>query len=270
MGRRQYVKTAHHVNVSSALRAATFTVETWFRRTGTGSRTQHRHWCRDPWLGGPADREGTRRGREDPDPGHQLLPGHRLQRRTRSPRTSKSHLATAPARLNHALIGTTTIVTTTSGTTPRPRTTARPSGSTWMVCQKARSSITVTRGFAPVLDSGHGLRHRLQRSARERRRASSLGQLDEVRIWNIGAVASPDPGIDGLRDHGHGGGLLGRWGMNEGTGTTTTADSAGLRTTGPSRRLPPGVAGFPSHPELGAGDLRARRSTRRRRGRTTR
>ena len=65
------------------------------------------------------------------------------------------------------------------------------------------------------------------------------GTLDEVRIWNVARSAAGNPGRDGRAACDAAANLIGRWALNEGTGTTT-ADSSGRGTTARSPTDRPG------------------------------
>ena len=78
-GTSQYVRAGSVGSTTDALNTTTFTLETWFYRTGTGATTstgtRGRH-------SRPADRQGAGAGRRI-ERRHELLPGHRRCRASR-------------------------------------------------------------------------------------------------------------------------------------------------------------------------------------------
>ncbi|MEO8425117.1 MAG: LamG-like jellyroll fold domain-containing protein, partial [Actinomycetota bacterium] len=76
-----------------------------------------------------------------------------------------------------------------------------------------------------------------------------LGQVDEARIWNVARTQAQIQGSMNAEIVSPVAGLLGRWGMNEGTGITAanTAGSAGVNGTlvGPTGGLPTWANGAP-------------------------
>ena len=65
------------------------------------------------------------------------------------------------------------------------------------------------------------------------------GVLDEVRIWNVARSASQIPASKNS-ELTSGSGLIGRWGLNEGTGSTAANSVGGGVNGGPRRERPPG------------------------------
>ena len=66
-----------------------------------------------------------------------------------------------------------------------------------------------------------------------RRRASSQGVVDEARIWNVVRSAAQIAGQPGPSSSPRGTGLIGRWGLNEGTGTTAATTPSAAASTAP-------------------------------------
>ena len=71
-----------------------------------------------------------------------------------------------------------------------------------------------------------------------------FGTMDEVRIWNVARSAADIQSTMGSPLPGAQTNLLGRWSMDEGTGTTIT-DSTGNGNTGTIQNTPVWVAGTP-------------------------
>ena len=57
------------------------------------------------------------------------------------------------------------------------------------------------------------------------------GRIDEARIWNVVRTGA-DPRATRIYELTSGTGLVGRWGLDEGTGATTVADSTASPITG--------------------------------------
>ena len=70
------------------------------------------------------------------------------------------------------------------------------------------------------------------------------GVVDEVRIWSVARTAAQIAAAKNTETTGAQTGLLGRWGLNEASGSTA-ADSSGNTVTGTLVGSPSRVAGFP-------------------------
>ena len=70
------------------------------------------------------------------------------------------------------------------------------------------------------------------------------GVIDEARIWNVARSASPDPG-NRFQELTSGSGLVARYGLNEGSGSTVGNSSIAGAPNGTAVGAPRGSPGFP-------------------------
>ena len=126
--------------------------------------------------------------------------------------------------------------------------TARPGGSIWT----ARSTARLALGQPPRADS---IQHAALGTAMTSTGAAAgffQGQVDEARIWNVARSATQ---ILAQRDHyfTSGTGLIARYGLDEGTGTSAASSVAGAP-AGALTNGPTWTAGPPLTPGSGAGN----------------
>ena len=222
-GTSQYVRLGTVGPTTDKLNASTFTLEVWFARTGTGVGTDTSSAGGGGFQGAiPLLAKG--RGEADAQDNRDINYFLGLD--------SAGHLAVdyeegagqAQASLNHGLAGTTVVP---ASTTPIVwhHAAATFDGSTLRLYLDGRLEGTLTglTGRGPRSDS-------IQRTAIGTALTSTggaggffAGRIDEARIWNVARTWSQirDTRDDELTS---GAGLVGRWSLDEGSGTTA-ADS---------------------------------------------
>ncbi len=232
-GSNQYVT----YGAAPALGAATFTLETWFRRTGAGIGTS-------TGSGGIASAIPLlTKGRAEAE-GSNVDMNYFLGIDATSGKLVADFEEGAGTGgtlgLNHPVSGNTVI---TSNVWHHAA--ATYDGQTWRLYLDGAQDGTLTLA-APRPPRSDSIQHAALATAMTSTGVAAgffQGVLDEARVWNVarsGAqiqstmtseIASPTPG------------LLGRWGMNEGSGTVV-GDSAGS-TTGTAVNGPTWTSGFP-------------------------
>jgi hypothetical protein len=214
----------------SALRLQQFTLELWFRRDGTGVTTS-------TGTGGVNAEPLVAKGRGEVDGDNRDMNYFLgLEGTTRLLAADFEDTATGA---NHRVIGKTCICDALWH-----HAAATFDGSTWRLYLDGVVETTLAvGGFTPRFDS-------IQRASIASAQTSTgaaagffKGAIDEVRIWNYARAAS-DVASNRSLPIASATGLVGRWGLNEGTGTTA-ADSSGSGVTGTARNGPVWIAGAP-------------------------
>src|SRR5438876_3072332 len=141
--------------------------------------------------------------------------------------------------LNHPVIGTSVV---TSNVWHHAAVTY--DGTTWRLFLDGNQDATLAVGRSPRSDS---IQYAALATAMDSTGTASgffNGVLDEARVWNFARTQAE---IDATKDIevSSAAGLIGRWGMNEGSGTSV-ADSSGSGINGPAMNGPVWVPGFPS------------------------
>jgi len=243
------------VGSNPTLGATTFTIEFWFKRTGTGVASY-------TGTGGVVAIPLVSKGMAESDNSNvdmNYFVGIATAN-TRLVADFEEGAGQPTPGLNHPVTGTTTIANNTWY-----HTAVTYDGSTWRVYLNGGLEIsqTVTGSPFPRFDS---IQHFALASALQQNGlpGSSSGYgpgyfqgvLDEVRIWNY-ARAQSEIQTDMVGEVPSAPGLIGRWGMNEGAGATI-ADSSGSGFTGTLMNAPTWVIGFPNPTAVGLTDFGAR------------
>ena len=207
---------------AAALGATNFTLETWFRRTGAGVGVDHGH--RRHRQRHPADHQGRRRGRDARQRQHELLPRHRRRHRRARGRLRGGPQAPQPPGHGHdgrdqqRLASRRRDYDAATGTlAPLPRRRPRP--------HRSRSAPPSSRSPRAIQHAALGS-SLTSTGAVANSGGFFAGILDEARIWNVARTASQ---IAANRDHTltSGTGLIARYGLDEGTGTTHRLERRG-------------------------------------------
>jgi hypothetical protein len=235
----QFNGTNQYVTFGAApgLGAATFTIETWFKRTAAGAGTS-------TGSGGIASAIPlVTKGRAEGE-GSSIDMNYFMGIDATSAKLV-ADFEEGPGTggtlgLNHPITGNTAI---TSNVWHHAA--ATYDGQTWRLYLDGVQDGTLTLSVArpPRSDS---IQHAALATAMTSAGAAAgffAGVLDEARIWNVARtaaqiLASRDAEITSAS------GLIGRWGMNEGTGTSV-GDSSGSGIGGNAVGSPSWVAGFP-------------------------
>ena len=218
------------------LGAGTFTIETWFKRTGTGVSTS-------TGTGGVTAIPLVTKGRGEGD-GSNLDMNYFLGIRTSDNVLTadfEEGATGASPGLNHPVAGTTPIANNTWC-----HAAASYDGSTWRLYLNGQLEATLTVGQPPRADS---VQHAGSATALTSTGAAAgffAGALDEVRIWNY-ARSGQDIADNMYSEILSAAGLLGRWGLNEGSGTIAY-DSSGHNINGTLVNGPVWGEGFPLVP----------------------
>ena len=228
-GSTQHVRTATTTS-STALQLTNFTIETWFRRTGTGAVSS----SGTPPQGintfiplitkGRVDTDADTTGARDVnyflgiEGNSNTLAADFEEGRTGSPSPGANHpiQGTTPIALNtwyHA-------AATFNGSTFAIYLNGNLEASASLPGVVPANTATAVTGFGTAFQTTGGASPGVANGF-------FAGQMDEIRIWN---QARSQAQIQGSMDSEVAfptTGLVGRWGMNEGTGTAFTADSIG-------------------------------------------
>lgn len=207
------------------LNAATFTIECWFYRTGAGVSNQ-------TGGGGIANVVPlVTKGAPEAD-GSNLDANYILAINT-SGNVLAADFEDAATGLNHPISGTTSIAMNTWY-----HAAATYDGSTWRLYLNGSLEATLAVGaFTPRADSIQHAGIGAMLTSTGNRLGAFAGRIDEVRIWNYARSLSEiqtamNSEITSTA------GLLGRWGLNEGTGAvaadSTTPSENGTLTNGPT------------------------------------
>jgi len=212
---------------------AQFTVEFWLRRTGTGTTTS-------TGTGGFTGIPLVTKGRGEAEASNvdlNYFVGIRTSDNVIAADFEEGAGQPSPG-LNHPVFGTTPIVNNTWY-----HVAVTYNGGTWTIYLNGQIDGTASPGVLPRSDSiqhfGMGTAFNSTGSAQGR----FLGTLDEVRVWNsalsqseiLSRINSQVPSATGL---------VGRWGFNEGSGTSA-ADSTASANTGTLVNGVAWVAGAP-------------------------
>ncbi|MEA2622083.1 MAG: hypothetical protein QOH61_993, partial [Chloroflexota bacterium] len=197
------------------LGVTTFTIETWFRRDGTGLTTQTSSGTGGLQSVVPL----VTKGRSESD-GSNVDMNWFLGIRTTDNRLVADFEDNATGA-NHPIVGTTAV---TSGVWHHAA--ATYDGTTWHLYLDGLSNGSLAVGLTPRSDS---IQHAALGTAMDSAglpEGAFDGVLDEVRVWN---VARTGPQIATARDQQivSGSGLIARWGMNEGAGSAVPNSIAG-------------------------------------------
>ena len=238
--------TAQYITLGSAaqLRSATFTVELWFQRTGTGVGTS-------TGTGGiltavPLITKGRAEGETAAADVNYFLgidqSSGKLVADFEEAQVAQG--GTSPS-LNHPITGNTAIAV---GTTWH-HAAATYDGTTWNLYLDG-----VPDGTLAVGRPANALTNSLTTVGSALTTAGVAdgffaGVVDEVRIWSVARTAAQIAAAKNIEITGAQAGLMGRWGLNEGSGTSA-ADSSGNAVTGTlvGAATPSWVAGFPIVP----------------------
>lgn len=236
-GSNQYVRVGTPVpspGNTDGLNASAFTLETWFRRTGTGTGTS-------TGTGGiasavPLIAKGRAEGASE---GTNRDMNYFLGINTAT-NTLVADFEDSATGLNHPVSGTSTIASDGSW----HHAAASFDGTHWRIYLDGRRQEKLEVGsFSPRSDS---IARTAFASALDSTGADAgyfQGDLDEIRIWGVARTGSQirsakDDEITGPQT-----GLLGRWGLAETSGPTA-ADSSGNGNTGSLENSPTWVAGY--------------------------
>jgi hypothetical protein len=218
------------------LGSATFTIETWFKRTGTGVAAS-------TGTGGISAIPLVTKGRGEAD-GSNLDMNYFLGIRASDGvlcADFEEGAAGAQPGLNHPVAGVTPIANNVWY-----HAAATYDGTQWQLFLNGVLEAQLTVGRPPRADS---IQHAALGSALTSTGAAAgffVGALDEARIWNY--ALSPQEIADNRNlEIQAAPGLLGRWGCNEGSGTVA-ADSSGNGMHGTLVNGPLWVAGFDPAP----------------------
>ena len=215
-----------------ALDATTFTLETWFKRTGPGVSTSTGSGGVDaiPLVAkGRAEVDGTTQ-----DMNYFL--GIRASDGVLAADFEEGATGPSPG-LNHPVFGTTGIASNVWY-----HAAATYDGATWRLYLNGALEAQLAVGRPPRSDS---VQHGSLASALNSTGSAAgffQGVLDEVRIWNYartGAEIASTKNVEVVSAAG----LIGRWGLNEGAGTTAN-DSSGSGVNGTLVNGPVWVSGF--------------------------
>ena len=215
-GTNQYVT----FGAAPALGVTTFTLETWFKRTGAGIGVT-------TGTGGITSAIPliTKGGAEAETPANINM--NYFLGIDAAQRHARGRLRGHRSGPNHPVAGT-TVVTATSGITPPPPTTPRPAPGG---CTSTATSTRRWHSAAPSSPEATSIQHAALGTALTSTGASPTrrllpGVIDEARIWNVARTTAQ---ILADRDHflTTGTGLIARYGLDEGTGTTIASSIAG-------------------------------------------
>jgi hypothetical protein len=223
------------------LDAATFTLETWFKRTGAGVAT-------NTGNGGIADAIPlVTKGRAETEGsnvdmnyflGIQASTGKLVADFEEGPGGA------GPLGQNHPIIGFTTIAIDNTW----HHAAATYDGTKWQLFLDGVLENELVVGQPPRSDS---IQHAALGTAMNSLGVADgwfAGVLDEARIWNVARTEAQIQSTKNVEISGPTAGLLGRWGMNEGSGTNV-GDSSGHGNNGVATNGPLWVAGAPFTPD---------------------
>jgi hypothetical protein len=195
-----------------ALGSATFTIETWFRREGVGVTTT-------TGTGGVTAIPLVTKGRGEGEGGTIDMNWFLGIRGTDS--VLVADFEDAPGGANHPVAGTRAIRTGVWY-----HVAATYDGATWRLYLNGALEAQLAVGATPQAAS---IQHAALATAMNSSGAPAgyfLGTLDETRVWNVArSAAELQAGM--TVEIVSGAGLVGRWGMNEGAGTTVANAVAG-------------------------------------------
>src|SRR5207253_3624646 len=220
---------------AAGLGTATFTVETWFKREGAGVGTS-------TGTGGIPDAIPlVTKGRAEAEGSNvdmNYFLGIRASDGVLVADFEEGAGQPTPG-LNHPVIGATVV---TSNVWHHAAVTY--DGTTWRLFLDGNQDATLAVGRSPRSDS---IQHAALATAMDSTGTAAgffNGVLDEARVWNFARTQAE---IDATKDIEvlSASGLIGRWGMNEGSGTSV-ADSSGSGINGTAMNGPVWVPGFPS------------------------
>lgn len=215
----------------AALHLSTFTLELWFRRDGTGVATS-------TGTGGITAEPLVAKGRAEVDGNNRDMNYFLgIQQTTR---VLVADFEDAATGLNHPVIGTTCICDTAWH-----HAAAAFDGATWrLYLDGALQSTASAIGFIPRADS-------IQRASIGSALNSSSaaagffkGALDEVRVWTYARSAADLAANKSVPMTAATSGLVARWGLDDGTGTSVS-DSSGRKVTGTTKNGPIWTTGAP-------------------------
>ena len=234
-GSSQYVRFGSLPNsLPDALNASQFTLELWFNRSGTGATTSTGN-------GGVTAAPLIARGRAEAENSNvdmNYFMG--IDANGKLVADFEEGAGQPSPGLNHPITGATTV---TNGVWHHAA--ATYDGQTWRLYLdgKQDGKLTLSQPIAPRSDS-------IQRTALGSALTSNgtaagffAGTVDEARIWNLARTgdqirSNKDQEITGPTT-----GLIGRWGLDEGSGSTA-ADSSASGMTGTLINTPTWVAGY--------------------------
>src|SRR5438034_3560624 len=220
---------------AAGLGTATFTIETWLKREGAGVGTS-------TGTGGIPDAIPlVTKGRAEAEGSNvdmNYFLGIRASDLVLVADFEEGAGQPSPG-LNHPVAGA-TIVTSNVW----HHAAATYDGTTWRLFLDGNQDGTLVVGRSPRSDS---IQHAALATAMDSTGTAAgffNGVIDEARIWNYARTQAE---IDSTKDIEvpSAQGLIGRWGMNEGSGTSV-ADSSGSGVNGPAMNGPVWVPGFPS------------------------
>lgn len=225
---------------ADALGASTLTLEVWFKRASAGVATS-------TGSGGVTAEPLLTKGRAEQEASNVDMNYFLGIDGTR--RVLVADFEDSATGANHPILGTTAILDDLWY-----HAAATYDGTTWrLYLNGALEAQTTVGGFTPRSDS---IQHAALASALDSSGAAAgffNGTIDEARIWNIARTAAQIAGSMGS-EVASASGLIGRWGLNEGFGTTTE-DSAGSAVAGTLTNAPAWVTGSPfAHTPLPAGN----------------
>lgn len=215
------------------LGAASFTLETWFKRTGAGATAS-------TGTGGVTAVPLVTKGRGEADGTSQDMNyflGIRASDNVLVADFEEGATGTTPG-LNHPVAGVTPILNNLWY-----HAAVTYDGATWRLYLNGVLETTLTIGQPPRADS---IQHAALASALTSTGAAAgffAGLLDEVRIWNY-ARSAADIAANRDVEIVAAPGLIGRWGLEEGTGTLA-GDTSGSGINGTLVNGPLWVAGYP-------------------------
>ena len=232
----QFNGSDQHITFGAApgLGTATFTLETWFKRTANGAGTS-------TGTGGITDVIPLiSKGRAQADGSN--LDMNYIFGIEASTGLLAADFEDSATGANHPVKGQTSLMSAQRHGITRPLRTTEPSGA---CISTACSKVAETENVTPRADS---IQHAALATAMTSTGVAS-GPICRSSRGSAHLELRPkpgaDPSVDASGDH-DGVGLLGRWGMNEATGTTSTADSSGNLNTGSfSSPAPTWSAGYP-------------------------
>ena len=236
-GSTQYIRTAT-TTTSSTLQLTNFTIETWFRRSGTGVTINTGAAPAGLDLAIPLIAKG--RGENDQDPGTADVnyflgidgPTNTIAADFEEARTTGNPSG------NHALRGSTTI----PANNVWHHAAATYDGAVFRVyldgVLEDFENVATTPATASTVVTTFGTAFNSTATAG----GFFAGAMDETRIWNTARSEAQIQASMNTEVAFPTTGLLGRWGMNEGSGTASTANSIGTN-VGTMVATPTWVAG---------------------------